>query len=114
MKNQHYFNAYPGLVNELIENHLHRGSQEQRREVKRLINSLMQGSQTSAVEFITLLQVLENFLNFWPKIFEKEKKIVQEKYRVCRNKGPGRLIFRSNKKYSKTHQYPVGFVYSPL
>ena len=27
-------------------------------------------------------------------------------YRIYRNKRPGRLIFRSNKKISKTHQSP--------
>ena len=32
------------------------------------------------------------------------------KYRICRNKRPGRLIFRSKKKFPK----PIGFVYSPL
>ena len=42
VKHQHYFNGYSGLVNELIENHLHRGSSEQRSEVKKLVISLMQ------------------------------------------------------------------------
>ena len=32
----------------------------------------------------------------------------------CRNKRPERLIFRNNKKMSKTHQNPSVFVYSPL
>ena len=52
------------------------------------------------------------------------------KYHICRNKRPGRLIFRSNKKNLpnpiKAHQFcvlpplknhpskPIGFVYSPL
>ena len=50
-------------------------------------------------------------------------------YRICWNKHPGRLIFRSNINISKTHQKPsvcvlpplkyhpskdIGFVYSPL
>ena len=51
-------------------------------------------------------------------------------YRICRNTRPGRLIFESNKKHSKTHQTPsvlctpppplknhstpIGFMYSPL
>ena len=47
-------------------------------------------------------------------------------YRICRNKRPGRLIFRSNKTNSKSHRFcvlpplknhpstPIGFVYSPL
>ena len=45
---------------------------------------------------------------------------------ICRNKRPGRLIFRSNKKHSKSHRFcvlpplkthppeAIGFVYSPL
>ena len=35
-------------------------------------------------------------------------------YRTCRNKRPGRSIFRINQKNSETHQTPIGFVYSPL
>ena len=47
-------------------------------------------------------------------------------YRICRNKRPGRLIFRSTKKHSKTHRFHVlpplknhpskaiGFMYSPF
>ena len=35
-------------------------------------------------------------------------------YRICRNTHSGRLIFRSNKRNSKTHQNPSVLVYSPL
>ena len=35
-------------------------------------------------------------------------------YRICRNRRLRRLIFRSNKTNSNTHQNPIGFVYSPL
>ena len=33
-------------------------------------------------------------------------------YRICRNKRPGRLIFRSSKKFQNPSN-PIGFVYSP-
>ena len=34
--------------------------------------------------------------------------------RICRNKRPGRLIFRSNKKTFQNPSKPIGFMYSPL
>ena len=34
-------------------------------------------------------------------------------YRICRNKGPGSLIFRSNKKTFQNPTNPIGFMYSP-
>ena len=36
------------------------------------------------------------------------------KHRICRNKRPGRLIFRSNKNTFQIPPNPIGFVYSPL
>lgn len=51
VKHQHYFNGYSGLVNELIENHLHRGTSEQRSEVKKLIISLMQVQSINKLKF---------------------------------------------------------------
>ena len=58
-----------------------------------------------------------------------DKKMYGQKYRICRNKRPGRLIFRSKKKLPKPikpHRFcvlpplknhpskAIGFVYSPL
>ena len=53
---------------------------------------------------------------FWN--WTKEKKTCNKwelhSYHICRNRRLGRLIFRSHKKHSKTHQNPIGFVYSSL
>ena len=50
--------------------------------------------------------------------FDKGKKMYNEwelhSYRICRNKRPGRLIFRCNKKTFHNPSEPIGFVYSPL
>ena len=36
------------------------------------------------------------------------------KYHICRNKRPGRLIFRSNNETFPNPSQPIGFVYSPF
>ena len=54
----------------------------------------------------------------WIKNFRKKTFIVDKFFsnnRMWGNKRPGRLIFsEAIKKHSKTHQNPIGFVYSPL
>ena len=40
--------------------------------------------------------------------------IILIRYRICRNKHPGRLISKSNKNHFQNPSKPIGFVYSPL
>ena len=39
---------------------------------------------------------------------------LENTYRICRNKRPGRLILKSNKRTFQNQSKPIGFVYSPL